>query len=194
MILSFSLNEVKLSDNLWLLILRTVQLIKHGNTYTPLPPMGLSAPLWPWIIWNLWKSRNKLVFENKTYTAQEIVLKSITDAKEWSEAQASQKGTSQYTSTHTGSLPRSSYPPPANLTGMLVCNVDAAWNSVSGTCGIGGVFSGYNAPNLATVSEAHSHVLFSFNGGSLSYPSGGRPCGLFKRLIPGSSLRLSLSD
>ncbi|KAG5389545.1 hypothetical protein IGI04_031086, partial [Brassica rapa subsp. trilocularis] len=133
------------------------ELLKQGNTYTPLPPTGLSAPLWPWIIWNLWKSRNKLVFENKTYTAQEIVLKSITDAKEWSEAQASQKDTSQHTSTHTGSLSRSSYPPPTNLTGMLVCNVDAAWNSVSGNCGIGGVFSGYNASNLPTLSEAHSH-------------------------------------
>ena len=60
--------------------------------------------------------------------------------------------------------------------------------------GIGGIFSGYNAPNLAKRFGSSQPCLFSFNGGSLSYPSGGRSCGLFKRPIPGSSFRFPLFD
>ncbi|WP_219990184.1 hypothetical protein, partial [Klebsiella pneumoniae] len=58
-------------------------LVKQGSRFTALPPTGLNAPLWPWVWWNLWKARNKFVFENKDYTAQEIITKSIQDAKEW---------------------------------------------------------------------------------------------------------------
>lgn len=58
-------------------------LLKLGDSFIPLPPTGVVTPLWPWVMWNIWKSRNKLVFENISFTAQEIVLKSIKDAKEW---------------------------------------------------------------------------------------------------------------
>ncbi|KAG2320528.1 hypothetical protein Bca52824_013741 [Brassica carinata] len=58
-------------------IATATELIKQGKNFVPLPPTGLNATLWPWVIWNLWKARNKLVFENRVFTAQEIVLKSI---------------------------------------------------------------------------------------------------------------------
>ena len=72
------------------------ELIKQGSNFLPLPPTGLTSPLWPWVLWNLWKARNKLVFENRVFTAQEIALKSIKDAKEWSEAQANTRMSSHY--------------------------------------------------------------------------------------------------
>ena len=38
--------------------------VKQGS----LPPIGLtSAPLTPWLLWNLWTARNKLIFEDKIY-------------------------------------------------------------------------------------------------------------------------------
>lgn len=61
-----------------------IALITTGNDFTPLPPSGISTPIWPWVLWNLWKSCNKLVFEDRKFTAHETVLKSILDAKEWS--------------------------------------------------------------------------------------------------------------
>lgn len=78
------------------------ELIKHGKNYVPLPPTGLNAPLWPWAVWNLWKARNKLVFENRAFTAQEIVLKSIKDEKEWNNAQSGQKTATPYSLHHLG--------------------------------------------------------------------------------------------
>ncbi|KAG2292280.1 hypothetical protein Bca52824_038949 [Brassica carinata] len=94
------------------------ELIKQGDSFTPLPPTGLTTPLWPWVVWNLWKARNKLVFENRVFTGQEIRLKSIKDAKEWSYAQ---------------SRPFPICPPPMSPSGTLVCKVDAAWDASSGS-------------------------------------------------------------
>lgn len=48
-----------------------------------LPPTGVSIPLWPWILWNLWKARNKRCFENKAYSSMEILNKALRDAREW---------------------------------------------------------------------------------------------------------------
>ncbi|WZZ77247.1 hypothetical protein YC2023_097819 [Brassica napus] len=52
-----------------------------------LPPSGLCcSPLSPWIIWNLWTARNKRLFEDKLYTAEETLSKAVRDAKEWEAA------------------------------------------------------------------------------------------------------------
>lgn len=86
-------NQIPLAHKPLTSIPSLAMLIKQGKDYVPLPPTGLNAPLWPWVVWNLWKARNKLVFENRAFTAQEIVLKSIKDAKEWNDAQSVQKAT-----------------------------------------------------------------------------------------------------
>lgn len=124
-------------------------LVKAGNNFTPLPPSGISAPIWPWVLWNLWKSRNKLIFENRAFTVQETVLKCILDAKEWIEAQNTLKLVSL--SSFLPSTSRLSAPPlfPPEV---LICNVDAAWNASSNGCGVGGVFSGNNHLSLSNLS------------------------------------------
>lgn len=46
-----------------------------------------SAALFSWILWNIWTTRNHLIFSDKRYTEEEIVAKLISEAKHWQEAQ-----------------------------------------------------------------------------------------------------------
>ena len=133
-------------------------LVKQGSFFTPLPPTGLTSPLWPWVMWNLWKARNKLVFENKTFTAQEVILKSIKDAKEWSQAQTVNRASSIPGPLSIRSNHISPCPPPSFQPGVLVCKVDAAWDTSSRMSGIGGVFSGSNVASITNISESHGYV------------------------------------
>ena len=64
-------------------------LLTLSNRMITLPPVGLVVPLWLWLLWNLWKSRNKLCFDNRSFTVQVVLHKAITDAKEWQAAQIS---------------------------------------------------------------------------------------------------------
>lgn len=120
-------------------------LIKAGSDFTPLPPSGISTPIWPWVLWNLWKSRNKFMFENRAFTVQETVLKCILDAKEWSTAHNTpQHGLAR---PMPSSSVRLSHPPSLSPE-ILVCSVDAAWSAETRRCGVGGVFSGNNHLSL----------------------------------------------
>ncbi|KAJ4871476.1 hypothetical protein Rs2_46891 [Raphanus sativus] len=92
------------------------------------------------------------------YTAQEIINKSIKDAKEWNYAQTDQTDVSRLGPPSWKVSTRSVCPPTSFQSGVLVCKVDAAWEATTGRCGIGGIFSGGEVQTLSTVSEAFSHV------------------------------------
>ncbi|XP_056851708.1 uncharacterized protein LOC130500775 [Raphanus sativus] len=122
-------------------------IIKAGAQFIPLPPIGLTYPLWPWILWRLWKARNGLVFENRTTTAQEILSMAIKDAKEWQDAQGI---SAQKTTTSSNRLPVL----PSFENESLVCFVDAAWDPATGCCGIAGVFKGQTQEKHPDFKEA----------------------------------------
>ncbi|CAA7013221.1 unnamed protein product [Microthlaspi erraticum] len=53
-----------------------------------LPPTGLYlTPLYPWLVWFLWKARNLLIFEKKDVTAADSLHRAIAEAKAWQGAQ-----------------------------------------------------------------------------------------------------------
>ncbi|KAG5398184.1 hypothetical protein IGI04_019998 [Brassica rapa subsp. trilocularis] len=53
-----------------------------------LPPTGLTPPpLVPWILWALWKARNRFVFENFSGSPADVLSQAIVLAREWSAAQ-----------------------------------------------------------------------------------------------------------
>ena len=53
-----------------------------------LPPVGLeTGTLAASIVWNLWISRNQLVFQKREFTPEETLLKATSEAREWMMAQ-----------------------------------------------------------------------------------------------------------
>lgn len=49
-----------------------------------LPPTGVVAgPLVPWILWSLWIARNKLTFDNKSRSPEDVIPSAISTAREW---------------------------------------------------------------------------------------------------------------
>ncbi|KAG7536993.1 Zinc knuckle CX2CX4HX4C [Arabidopsis suecica] len=109
--------------------LSMTQLIQAAREMRHLPLTGLtSTPLFPWILWNLWKARNLFMFEGRCFSEKETVLKSIREAKEWQDSQALiLKPTISPFSSPVAGLLRSSP--------QHICHVDAAWSATSGYCG-----------------------------------------------------------
>ena len=66
--------------------------LQRTTTSQVLPTVGLSySPTIPWILWNVWTARNKLVFEGKVFQIKEIISKAIADAREWEAANLKKK-------------------------------------------------------------------------------------------------------
>lgn len=91
---------------------------------TNLPPAGLSKPLYPWILWVLWTSRNQLMFEDKSFSETEMMVKAIKAAKEWQNSLPPRK----QPSVSSKDCQTSSLPPQVPTNASMLFS-DAAWNS-----------------------------------------------------------------
>ncbi|RID48701.1 hypothetical protein BRARA_I05196 [Brassica rapa] len=145
-------------------------LIECCNTLTTLPPVGLYTPLWPWILWNLWKARNRLCYENRNSSAMKIVVKAISEAREWQSAQSPPLFRDTQLPPNPGKA-RVQHPLQVR-SGMLLCNVDGAWDAGTRNCGTGGVFSG-GGPHacLPPISDSRSLVSSAFMAEALAIRS-----------------------
>ena len=111
------------------------QLLQNSKKTTCLPPTGVSNPVHPWLFWYLWTSRNKLMFENLLLSEEEVVLRSIKEARAWQEAQVRTCPPTSRPKPTRKSCPTSS------VTSGLSCFVDAAWDVRSGFGGMGWFFT-----------------------------------------------------
>lgn len=114
------------------------------------PPTGITVPLYPWILWNLWTSRNKLLFEDKSFAGKEVVEKAIVEARSWQNAQIQ------------GSTPPKASRPvttkPISSSSATKCFSDASWLASSWRCGLGWVFQDSNGAYFGHGSSHRSVV------------------------------------
>ncbi|CAH2061332.1 unnamed protein product [Thlaspi arvense] len=128
------------------------QLLQSCCSMINLPPTGLaSTPLYPWVFWNLWTCRNQLLFEDKSYTSEEVADKAFSDAKAWHSAQ---EMVAQHKVESSGPRP---CPPKAN-TKPLFCFVDAAWDEKTGGSGLGWVLKDSSDITLFQNSGSQQYV------------------------------------
>lgn len=53
-----------------------------------LPPVGVISSLYMWLMWELWTSRNQLVFEERSFLETEVLGKAMKHAREWKDLNA----------------------------------------------------------------------------------------------------------
>ncbi|KAG2306987.1 hypothetical protein Bca52824_026735 [Brassica carinata] len=109
--------------------------------------------VWPWILWQLWKRRNEMLFEGRCLYALELVQKASRDADEWFSAQLVEE---EWRKEERLSLPVSQrkWIPP--VPGWSMCNVGVAFDRGKGLVGGGWVLR-----NERGVVLFHSRRAFS---------------------------------
>ncbi|KAG5411639.1 hypothetical protein IGI04_007958 [Brassica rapa subsp. trilocularis] len=99
-----------------------------------LPPSGIVVgALAPWILWQIWKARNSLIFSDKGASVAEVISKAIVAAREWNESQSK--------------APAVRRPQPARLQALEDCvrvRSDAAWNESMKVAGLGWIVKSTN--------------------------------------------------
>ncbi|CAN6846939.1 unnamed protein product [Brassica oleracea] len=87
----------------------------------------------PWILWNLWKSRNELVFENSGSSALSCVAKSVEEANIWFQVNGESGDPIQNPAQPPPALQHLQRPPQD----FLKCNIGSVWDHLSGLSGAG---------------------------------------------------------
>lgn len=88
---------------------------------------------WPWVIWNIWKSRNEFIFKGTVWNPVEIARKAFLDSEEWSLAQSVED---EFTKAEAGlsRVEKPNWKPPPS--GWNMCNIATAWDSRSKILGL----------------------------------------------------------
>lgn len=113
-----------------------------------LPPIGLvTSPLIPWLLWNLWTARNKLVFEGSIYTVEDIISKALVDARAWEEANVKK-------------IHQQKKQPPVSGVSFKTpsCWCDGAWHELSKTGGMGWIIKNEEGEVLCRGSANRTYV------------------------------------
>lgn len=103
----------------WLDIDSPYHALINSTTLICLPPTGISSDLVSWLLWDLWKARNLLSFENRATQALSVMNISIVSVSEWFMAQGKISIKTPAIRTLEGQ------PVLPNI--LTTCNSDASW-------------------------------------------------------------------
>ncbi|CAA7057126.1 unnamed protein product [Microthlaspi erraticum] len=107
-------------------------ILKASKAWICLPPTGVcNGPLFPWICWSIWKSRNLQIFEDRSFSPAETITKTIKEAKEWQHAQLTNPKPIQRAYQGNSKKPHQNY---------ITCFTDGAWCRETSIGGSGWIF------------------------------------------------------
>lgn len=114
---------------------------------TCLPPSGLtSTSLFPWILWSIWKARNRFVFESFSAIPEETLSTTIKLAREWSSNSKPESGVTT----------KRSFPDLESPIGTLVVRSEGAWKAETNEAGLGWILMA--TPRMREFKEAREFV------------------------------------
>ncbi|XP_056847346.1 uncharacterized protein LOC130498031 [Raphanus sativus] len=117
---------------------------------TCLPPTGISGNIFSWVCWCIWTARNRLIFENRTLDAEEVICSALRLAREWHNAQLTK-------SQATGTVRNDYTPVQANAsTRLYTLHTDAAWRALDRTAGCGWII--YNPDERGTTTGTSTEL------------------------------------
>ncbi|XP_048620925.1 uncharacterized protein LOC125591218 [Brassica napus] len=119
-----------------------------------LPPTGIvSGSLVPWVLWSIWKARNKFVFEGHSASPEHTLSSAIGLAREWSNNQDKPASTADRL--------RLIHNPPSDAPNSVVVRTDAAWDIQTEKAGLGwAIFTAEGIQQHREVSSfVHSPLL-----------------------------------
>ncbi|KAG7540479.1 Ribonuclease H-like superfamily [Arabidopsis thaliana x Arabidopsis arenosa] len=138
-------------------------LLSKALSVTTLPPTGIfMSPLAPWIMWNLWKARNYLIFEERFFSEQDLLLKAISEAREWQSAQKCLPTPAKR--RHAGAATQENR-------AAVKCYVDAAWCGSSHMCGQGWIIYDPSSSSPTQFSDSQSFVKSALTAEALALRS-----------------------
>ncbi|KAF3524396.1 hypothetical protein F2Q69_00048734 [Brassica cretica] len=108
-----------------------------ATSWLCLPPCGVLGDIFSWVVWNLWITRNQLVFEARPASVETTALKALMGAREWTQAQEPPSKATKNTQIQGR--------PESIPTGTVACNTDAAWRKESSNAGLAWIFDSSTA-------------------------------------------------
>lgn len=127
-------------------------LLNLGKGLVNLPPTGLTCPLYPWLLWYLWKARNLLLFKDRMMQEHEIITLEIKGARVWQADQLMKE-------LHV-KVPHAvgAYQVPNRTDAGMLCLVDASWQASTHFGGMGWIFKDSTSAWSLSNTINHSHV------------------------------------
>lgn len=110
---------------------------------------------WPWIVWNLWKSRNEFLFQGQRGFAEEIVLKARKESEEWFLAQVVERVMEEEEAQEDISSKLKWTPPPKD---WLMCNIALDWNKSTRSLGVAWVVRNHRGVVLCHSRRAFAEI------------------------------------
>ncbi|CAL9223615.1 unnamed protein product [Arabidopsis halleri] len=113
------------------------------NKLQQTPPTTMNrAVSAPWIMWALWSSRNKKIFDKRTIPEAETIQLAMSSEEEWKKAQKETELTTTTVRTQRTSIRPSTRQETEQEdlpSSSLICQTDAAWHDQSKNAGLGWV-------------------------------------------------------